>query len=476
MTLSNDPPVTNGTNSPSKPQPQDDQPPQSLTFAKGTTKIKLPTGISTFPRQILSAFDTLTTLDLSGNSSLSTLPKDISRLHKLKIAFFSNCNFTTFPKELAQCRSLEMVAFKGNGMTTIPEHSFPRRLRWLILTGNEIEELPQSIGGCERLQKCMLAGNRLRGLPASMAQCRKLGLLRLSSNRLERLPGWLFELPELSFLSFAGNPCSAPLSASTNPVLDEIAWDELEVGKLLGEGASGIISKGLWKGKGEVAVKLFKGEVTSDGSPLDEMAATIAAGRHPNLIDPLGSITSHPDSKHGLVLQLIPPTYTNLGLPPTLESCTRDSYPPSTTFSLQTVLKILRGIASAAAHLHERGIVHGDLYAHNILIDTLSGHALLGDFGAATIYGGGCEYRDRLERMEVLGFGHLVEDLLGLVVHNVGMGSEGEGQEQGGGWDLIGEKDAMVVEALNGVHWRCVDPVVSARPSFAEVMEELEGI
>jgi hypothetical protein len=431
---------------------------------KGVKRIKISRGITEFPREILDLFNTLEILDLSGNP-LSTLPKDISRLHKLKIAFFSDCNFAVFPQELAQCRSLEMIAFKGNGMTTIPEGSFPRKLRWLILTNNRIPSLPASIGQCHRLQKCMLAGNRLTSLPNEMSHCRKLGLLRLSANKLTSLPTWLFSLPELSFLSFAGNPC-AP-SSDDNPVLDNITWSSLSVQHLLGEGASGIISQGTWSSPASekakvVAIKLFKGEVTSDGSPIDEMNACITAGRHPNLIDPIGKIHDHPEKK-GLVLELIPAHYKNLGLPPTLESCTRDAFHPETVFSVEKCKNILRGIAAAATHIHERGIVHGDLYAHNILIDD-KGHALLGDFGAATIYGKESEMAGSLERMEVFAFGHLIEDLLGLVERRIDEDS------------VMGEKDAYVIEGLNLLHWRCTDPVVSARPLFAQVYEELTGL
>ncbi|KAH6663185.1 hypothetical protein B0J14DRAFT_609518 [Halenospora varia] len=443
---------------------------------KDVQKIKISSPLlTTFPLEILSAFSTLTHLDLSNNPSLSTLPSSISRLHNLKIAFFSNCAFQVFPKELSQCRSLEMVAFKGNHMTTIPENSFPRRLRWLILTGNEIEELPRSIGKCERLQKCMLAGNKLRALPEEMRACRKLGLLRLSGNEIEVLPSWIFELPELSFLSWAGNPCAQRLDPTSisNPVLDDVHWEELEVQQLLGEGASGVISKGAWRRKQqeeqehkEVAIKLFRGAITSDGSPADEMLATITAGKHPNLINPLGQIHSHPTPEQlGLVLELIPPTYENLGLPPNFDSCTRDAFHDEMVFSVDMAHGILLGIASAAEHLHEKGIKHGDLYAHNILLDKSSGHALLGDFGAATVYSKSHSHAEYIEKMEVFAFGHLVEDLLGLVERKVD--GDGEG--------IMDEKDAYRIEGLNSLHWKCSNPVVLDRPCFREVREELEG-
>ncbi len=358
-------------------------------------------------------------------------------------------------------------------MTAIPEDAFPRKLKWLILTNNEIERLPESIGCYQALQKCMLAGNRLSALPDSMARCRKLGLVRLSSNQLTQLPDWIFELPELSFLSYAGNPCSRLGEGVENPALDEIAWGNLEVGKLLGEGASGIISQGTWskaaRGKeGEketVAVKIFKGEVTSDGSPMDEMDACILAGQHPHLISPLGKIYGHPEEKKGLVMELIPPVFTNLGGPPNFQTCTRDTFPAGTTLSLGQVLKISVGIARAAMHLHERGIAHGDLYAHNILVDG-AGHALLGDFGAATVYDKSGDVKDRFEKMEVLAFGHLVEDLLGLVVRDVDV--EGE--------SVFDEKDGYIVEGLNAVHWMCSAPVIDDRPVFASLLDSLEAL
>ncbi|EMR84347.1 putative serine threonine protein kinase protein [Botrytis cinerea BcDW1] len=429
---------------------------------KGTRRLKLSCGLTEFPREILDLYDTLEILDLS-NNPLSTLPKEIHRLHKLKVAFFSDCNFTTFPKGLAQCRSLEMIAFKNNGMTTISEGVFPRKLRWLILTNNKIESLPHSIGSCHRLQKCMLAGNVLTSLPDEMSHCRKLGLLRLSANKIARLPPWLFSLPELSFLSFSGNPCTP--SDEDNPTLDDISWSDLKIDHLLGEGASGIISKGVWKSstaEKNVAVKLFKGEVTSDGIPADEMNACITAGRHPNLIDPIGKIHGHPE-KRGLVLELIPPHYTNLGLPPTLDSCTRDAFHPETFFSIEKCRAILISIASASKHLHERGITHGDLYAHNILIDD-SGHALLGDFGAATIYQKGYEHSEAIEKMEVFAFGHLIEDMLGLVARKVVAMDN---------LSVCDEKEGYAIEELNLLHYKCTNPIVMDRPLFSEICTEL---
>ncbi|RYP35424.1 hypothetical protein DL767_003831 [Monosporascus sp. MG133] len=251
-----------------------------------TKRLKISEPLYRFPAYVFDLAGSLEHLDLSG-TGLSALPGDIGRLRKLRIAFFSNCTFTVFPSELASCPALEMVAFRGNGMTEVPEDSLPPRLRWLILTDNRIRSLSESIGRCSRLQKCMLAGNELRALPAGMMSCERLGLLRLSANHIRELSACLFGLPEFAFLSFAGNPCSGTAIAPAAAELARTSWGGIQVHGLLGEGASGVISKGTRYAPHQTrqaAVELFKGEMTSDGTPADEMRACIQAGSHPNLM------------------------------------------------------------------------------------------------------------------------------------------------------------------------------------------------
>jgi serine/threonine protein kinase len=78
------------------------------------------------------------------------------------------------------------------------------------------------------------------------------------------------------------------------------------------------------------------------------------------------------------------------------------------------LLSIAKTIASLAAQLHEGGIMHGDLYAHNILIDD-EGSTLFGDFGAASFYDQAeVTLATALERIEVSAYGYLLDDLLSL--------------------------------------------------------------
>lgn len=377
--------------------------------------MRLACGLTEFPTEIFSLADTLEILDLSGNQ-LSSLPDDLPSLHKLRILFCSDNRFTELPKVLGACPQLSMVGFKANQIQTVPAESLPAQLRWLILTDNQIEVLPPELGQCRQLQKLMLAGNRLRSLPDSLANCTRLELLRIAANRLAGLPSWLLNLPRLSWLAYAGNPFTHALEAralNDTPV-DVVEWRQLTLRSKSGEGASGVIHHADHQlpdaNSRQVAVKLFKGAVTSDGLPDCEMAACISAGNHPNLIPVLGKVTEHPDATHGLVMALIDRQFANLAGPPSLDSCTRDVYAPETTFTPEAALSMARGIASAARHLHARGIMHGDLYAHNIL-HCGQGRAVIGDFGAASFYPREDSSYAALERLEVRAFGCLLEEL-----------------------------------------------------------------
>jgi serine/threonine protein kinase len=68
-------------------------------------------------------------------------------------------------------------------------------------------------------------------------------------------------------------------------------------------------------------------------------------------------------------------------------------------------------VAEAAAHLHAQGILHGDLYAHNIL-RTPGGEALLSDFGAAAFFDPAAPEAQALQQLETRALGCLLEELL----------------------------------------------------------------
>ncbi len=417
------------------------------------SRIDLACGLSEFPDELFGLANSLEVLNLSGNR-LNQLPDDFGRFKKLRILFLSDNDFQVFPQVLAQCPSLSMVGFKANHISQVPEGSLPPKIRWLILTDNQIETLPVSIGRHQELQKLMLAGNCLRHLPDELRNCSQLELLRISANQLHELPNWLTQMPKLSWLAFAGNPCCA--GDDIEHSLEAVHWDELQLSCRLGEGASGVISKARWNDRVDVAMKEFKGAVTSDGLPADEMVASIAAGQHQHLVEVLAKVAGHPEQKSGLLMSLIDEEFSNLAGPPSFASCTRDVYPEGRSFSLSDVYNIAEGIASVAWHLHERKIMHGDLYGHNILVNQAA-DCLLGDFGAASLYDNlPAELTASIERLEVRAFGCLLEELL----------------------DHLGDANASLnidaLSALKTLQAECVNEQPPKRPTFKDICSRIE--
>lgn len=287
----------------------------------GITRLDLSCGLTALPEEVRALADTLEVLNLSGNA-LSDLPDWLASLPKLKILFCSDNRFTRVPEVVGACPALSMVGFKSNQLQELPGAALPQQLRWLVLTDNQLSALPAQLGERPALEKLALAGNQLSALPESMAQCRRLGLLRLSANRLAHVPDWLLQLPRLAWLALGGNPWNASREAAalSPAALPAIDWQALNIGAQLGQGASGVIHAAHWAAgpaqQRELAVKVFKGEVTSDGWPHSEWAASLVAGEHPHLISACARLVGHPAAAEGLLMPRIPAQFSSMAGPP----------------------------------------------------------------------------------------------------------------------------------------------------------------
>ncbi|SIS90475.1 leucine-rich repeat-containing protein kinase family protein [Neptunomonas antarctica] len=380
----------------------------------GIRHLTLSENLTSFPLDILSLADSLEILDLS-NNQLTSLPKEIIKLHNLKIFFASNNHFETVPEALGQCINLEMVGFKSNKINHVPENSLPPKLRWLILTDNQISALPDSLGERPRLQKLALAGNRLTHLPQTLAQSKNLELVRISANQLVECPEQLLSLPKLAWFAFSGNPFSQ--SDADIRSVPEMPSSSFTLQKVLGQGASGVISKAHWNQPqalfpDDIAVKVFKGEVTSDGYPKDELQACLKVGQHANLVTSLAQVNEN--GYLALIMSLIPAHYNNLGLPPCFQSCTRDTFPPDFTLSIEKIEKIVTQMEAVFTHLHANQVCHGDLYAHNALFDD-EANLIVGDFGAATMYHMlNQKQQAQIKQIEHRALHHFIDDLLSI--------------------------------------------------------------
>ncbi|NDY91338.1 leucine-rich repeat domain-containing protein [Ideonella livida] len=450
----------------------------------GATQVRLNgCGLTALPEELRALAPTLEVLDV-GHNPLGTLPPWLAELPRLQVLFASYTPLTVVPEVLGACTALRQIGLRNCQLHTLPAAALPPRLRWLTLTANALSSVPAALGDCAELEKLMLSGNRLAQLPASLAGLSRLALLRVAANGLIQWPGWVGELPALAWLAVAGNPwCDAAPPATAAPATAatahrDIPWTELTLGAVLGQGAGGTTWQARWTPPGgpggsgcgaaagqDVAVKVFGGAITSDGTPATELAASLCPGPHPQLTSALGAVSGHPEGASALVMPLLPARLRPLAGPPSLASCSRDVYDPALRLCPADAHAVAAQAAAALAHLHAHGVLHGDVYAHNLLwapADPLAGlpaQAVLSDLGAAL------RWPHRLapawpavQRLEVLALGHLLDELaLRLDGHGPGLQAQAAALRR---------------------HWApwqaaCREPVPARRPAVAEVAAAL---
>jgi hypothetical protein len=401
-----------------------------------------------FPRDIFDYPDDVEILDISFGH-LTSLPDDFARLKKLRVAFFSNNDFEEVPEVLATCENLELVGFRSCKIERLPDNALPPGIRGLILTDNKLAHLPASIGEYTSLKKLMLSGNQLQTLPEEIMKCQNLELLRLAVNSLDTSPDWILELPCLGWYADTGNTFHSYERLHLQKLI-EIPWNEIVLGKQLGNSAQNTVYHARLKTGEEVAVKIYGTSLSTDGLAIDDMNASLLAGTQFNIIGGIGKISNAPDNKQGLVLPLISDDFTKLANPPDFTTFTRDVYPQMKNLSVSYVINVLRDVSTAMRHCHKKGIMHGDIYAHNILTNA-DGKSYIGDFGAASLYNPNSEKGKLRELVDVRGFGCLVEELLSYCA------------------------DATNHTQLQQLKKACLTTNVRERPTFAEIESSLQG-
>lgn len=358
-----------------------------------------------FPSDILQYSD-MEVLQMPGGE-LTTLPTTIQELKNLRIAFFPGHNFTELPSVLRGCSNLEMVGFRGCRLETVDVDILPVGLRAFVATDNTIRSIDGDVSRLQNLQKIMLTGNQLTALPKQLLECRKLELIRIANNQLAKLPAWIFELPELAWFADSGNPYS--FIPPTTPSAQSIALEDIQLEAELGKSANNSVRAATYQDQA-IAVKLFGSQLSTDGSTDNELLASLLAGDHPHIPGALHQVVQG-DAIAGITMHRMPSMYKNLGRPPDFHSLTRDVYEKDFTPDYTFVAQCLRGVSAALAHLHTRGIAHGDVYAHNIAVDSFGNSKLL-DFGAASLYKTGTPEGDARQQLDRRAFSILASELL----------------------------------------------------------------
>lgn len=308
-------------------------------------------------------------LDVSGNKYLSTLPEELSFCTKLDILFASSCPSMKQLPEVLGRTNITRLGWRSGSLTSIDPNSIPPNVVHLILTNNQIKEIDNDeiFLKLQNVRKLMLSHNNISKFGSQgLEHMKSLELLRLAGNDLNDIPSQLWDLPKLTWLTISGNPVINEVKVQNKDMeknLPSITFKDLSpLGENLGEGASGKVYLYKWNGK-EVAVKIIHG-VTSDGKAEDELAIynTVGSSGVENRV--VGCLALLDDEKKGIIMEPLPKNLDDFALPPTIEEVTADRWDKKEVFSASFVKDALTDAVSALHFLHNRGISHGDFYAH----------------------------------------------------------------------------------------------------------------
>jgi serine/threonine protein kinase len=151
-------------------------------------------------------------------------------------------------------------------------------------------------------------------------------------------------------------------------------------------------------------------------------------------------------------------------------------YAKDKRFNWPATLRIAKGMASAAQHLHTRGILHGDFYAHNIL-HTSDGDALLSDFGAAAFFDvNDATLAQGLEKLEARALGCLLEELA-LQCDASSLHSAAEAEKNTATSHMAtAPLNTPQLQALTRLAQQCLQETPTQRPSLAQICTELDTL
>ncbi|CAN0502127.1 unnamed protein product, partial [Ectocarpus sp. 8 AP-2014] len=171
-------------------------------------------------------------------------------------------------------------------------------------------------------------------------------------------------------------------------------------------------------------LKVFKADIGPDGNARDELDVALTVD-HPNLTKSLGVVHASSTKPAGggggggcdgienlrwLVMERV--VGRPLAEKPDFSSVLRCRWGSGRRFEPVLVLAVLLQVARAMSYLHEKAICHGDLYAHNVLVDGETGAAVLCDFGASFFYPTDRQHDcSMLEGTEVRAFGLMSRDM-----------------------------------------------------------------
>lgn len=149
--------------------------------------------------------DDLTRLDLSGKT-VTSKELTIDKPALIKVLILDSCNLLSLPSEIKLFSNLEHISIRYNPnldwQLTIGSLKCFKKLKFLDLSSNILEEVPSNVAELSHLTGLKLSHNKL-GIKKACITLKKIPKLRwlwIDNNELKVFPSSLYCFPKLRFL------------------------------------------------------------------------------------------------------------------------------------------------------------------------------------------------------------------------------------------------------------------------------------
>ena len=145
----------------------------------------------------------VTALDLSGKN-LDTIPDAVYAHLPLKVLLLSINPIVGLNTNIGNLEELRFLSLSGTNIDFLPSSiGNLRQLQYLNLRGAKFDSLPNSIGNLTQLQSLDLSETKIESLPSSVGNLKQLQSLNLRHSAIELLPNSIGNLTQLQSLDLS---------------------------------------------------------------------------------------------------------------------------------------------------------------------------------------------------------------------------------------------------------------------------------